>query len=278
MSDHKSFTEARFLDVGGRRLFALDIRPAGPCRGAALYVAPFAEEMNRLRVHAARMARLLAGQGWRCLLPDLQGTGESDGDLAEVEWSGWLDDVDRAGRRLLEETSAPLMLWGVRSGALLAAEALRRADALPAARLLLWQPVTDGKLFLNQTLRLRIASQMVSEAERETSEQIRARLAAGETIEVAGYPLSGRLADALAARRLADLVPPAACRVDWIEAVAQPGQAPAAASARVLEGWRTHGVTVNTCGAACPPVWQVHEPVDAPGLLQATLAALQEDA
>lgn len=278
MTDRSSLTEARFLHADGRRLFALDIRPTGPCRGVALYVPPFAEEMNRLRSHAVQQARLMAAQGWRCLLPDLTGTGESDGELTAVDWAGWVADVRSAGRWLVDQGGGPLMLWGMRSGALLAAEALQGEAALPATRLLLWQPVLDGKLFLTQYLRLRIASQVVSEAERETTDQIRARLSAGEVVEVAGYPLTGRLADGLAARRLADLRPPEACRVLWLEVTAQPGQDLPPASTRVIETWRAAGLQLSSRSVACPMVWQVHRRADAPELLDATLEMLQEAA
>jgi exosortase A-associated hydrolase 2 len=278
MSDRSSLTEARFLDAGDRRLFMLDIQPTGPCRGAVLYVPPFAEEMNRLRSHAVQQARRLAAQGWRCLLPDLTGTGESDGELAAVDWSVWVDDVRRAGRWLTRESPGPLVLWGMRTGALLAAEVLRGDDALPASRLLLWQPVLDGKLFLTQFLRLRIASQVVSDTERETTEQIRARLSAGEVVEVAGYSLSGGLADGLAARRLADLRPPSACRVLWVEVVAQPDQPLPPVSTRLIDGWRATGLQVASTGVACPMVWQVHRRAEAPELLDATEKLLQEAA
>lgn len=278
MSDRSSLTEARFLDAGGRRLFVLDIRPVGPCRGAVLYVPPFAEEMNRLRSHAVQLARRLAAEGWRCLLPDLTGTGESDGDFTAADWQGWVDDVRMAGRWLAQEAAGPLTLWGMRTGALLAAEALQGEQALPASRLLLWQPVLDGKLFLTQYLRLRIAAQVVTDAERETTEQIRARLSAGEVVEVAGYALTGRLADGLATRRLSDLCPPPGCPVLWLEVVAQPDQPLPPVSQRLVDAWRAKGLPVAAAGVACPMVWQVHRRADAPELLDATLKLLQEAA
>lgn len=277
MSMKQSITEARFLEFDRRRLFALDVRPIGACRGSILYVAPFAEEMNRLRSHAVQTARRLAAQGWRCLLPDLAGTGESDGQLADADWSGWVDDVVRAGHWLLAESTSPLVLWGVRTGALLALESLRVEDRLSASRLVLWQPVLDGKLFLNQYLRLRIASQVVSEGDRETTEQIRARLRAGEVVEVAGYPLTQQLAEGMAQRRLLDCTPPTGCRVDWIEVVAEEGQDLPPASLRVIQAWRTQGADMHASGVACPMVWQVHRRADAPELMEATVRALREE-
>ena len=109
----------------------------------------------------------------------------------------WKADALAAAAQLCQDAPAlPLTLWGLRTGALLATD-VACTEALQVDRLLLWQAVADGKNFLNQYLRLRIASQMVHGTDRETTASILERLAAGETIEVAGYPLAKRLADGL---------------------------------------------------------------------------------
>lgn len=272
-----SAARAEFIDAGGRRLFGLHIVPTGPVRGAALYVPPFAEEMNRCRSHAAAQARALAAAGIHCLLIDLHGTGESDGAFEDAAWSGWHDDVLAAARHLRQASGHAPALWGVRTGALLAAGAAAALaeDGAPP-HLLLWQPVLDGALFLNQTLRLRIASQMVSESERETTEQIRARLAAGEVIEVAGYPLTQAMAEGLAASRLADAALPAGTRVDWLEIVAKPEQPLALPSRKLADAWGARGLRVQARTVACPMIWQLHERADAPQLEAATLGLWEE--
>jgi len=176
-----------FFEADGRRLFGLHVARPGRFSLRRLR-AGFREEMNRCRSHAASQARALAATGVHCLLIDLYGTGESDGGFEDATWiSGamtWLL------RRACAATHRPCAdALGMRTGALLAAEVAAAAHDRPP-RLLFWQPVLDGKLFLNQYLRLRIASQMVSESERETTEQIRARLTRGEVLEIAGYPLT----------------------------------------------------------------------------------------
>lgn len=268
-------TEARFLQVNGRRLFALDVMPTQPRTGTVLYLPPFAEEMNRLRSHVASMARALASEGLRCVLLDPFGTGESDGHITDADWDHWLQDTEAACQWLADQDGHPPTLWGARTGALLAAEVSRRPQLYPSpGRLLLWQPVLDGKLFLTQYLRLRIASQVVKDSERETTDQIRARLTAGEIVEVAGYPLTGRIADQLATRRLADLTPPEGWQVSWIEVAAKPEQPLGPASQKAVEAWRAKGVAVQAITAASPMVWQVHRREEAPELQQATLLAM----
>ena len=56
--------EPFFLRVDGGERFCLFHPPAGACRGALLYVHPFAEELNRSRRMAALLARALAGAGY----------------------------------------------------------------------------------------------------------------------------------------------------------------------------------------------------------------------
>lgn len=270
-----SNTQPLFFDLNGRRLFALHVTPTGPCTGAVLYLPPFAEEMNRCRSHVAAMARALAATGLQCLLLDPLGTGESDGDITDGDWDLWRDDAVAAARWLQTQGGQPLTLWGIRTGALLAAEVAASAD-VPVSRLLYWQPVLDGKMFLNQYLRLRIASQLVNDAERETTEQIRERLSGGEAIEVAGYALTGRLADALASRRLAAAKPPAGARVDWIEVVAKPEQPLALPSRKLVDTLVAAGTEVRAETVACPMIWQLHRRDDAPEIEALTLRMMGE--
>lgn len=266
-----------FIELNGRRLFTLRIAPTGPRRAAVLYLPPFAEEMNRCRSHVVAQARALAATGHDCLLLDPFGTGESDGLFAEATWTHWRDDAEAAARWWRSQTGGPLTVWGIRTGALLAAEVATggRADV---DRLLFWQPVLDGKLFLTQHLRLRIASQMVHDTERETTETIRARLSAGEDIEIAGYPLSGRLADGLATARMPDAAALARCRIDWIEVVAKPEQPLAPVSRRLVDAVLAAGGALNAHTVADPLIWQLQERDDAPALHALSLRLMGEPA
>lgn len=261
-----------FLTLNGRRLFALQIAPTGACVGSVLYLPPFAEEMNRCRNHAAAMARRLAAQGQRVLLLDHFGTGESEGRIPEAGWDHWLADATAAAQWLQAQQGGPLTLWGIRTGALLAADVATSQPELALARLLFWQPVLDGKLFLNQYLRLRIASQLVHDADRETTETIRARLAAGEDIEVAGYPLSGRMAESLSARKMAPAPGLARQPIDWIEVVAKADQPLGVPARRLVDSLTAAGAAVQTRTVVCPQIWQTYEREDAPELQAATLA------
>lgn len=274
-------TQPRFFTFNGRRLFGLLFTPTGqPCRGTVLYLAPLAEEMNRCRWQAASLGRALAARGQACLILDPHGCGESEGRTGETDWSVWLADARTAVRWLADTwPDQPVSLWGVRLGALMAVDLATRlaADAvfdttLPVPqRLLLWQPVVDGATFLNQYLRLRLASQLVHSGDKETTESLRARLLQGEAVEVAGYPLTGGLASSMAAVRMAECHPAAQTRVDWIEVVAKPEQGLGLPSRKQVDRWQQQGLAVNTRTVVCPPIWQTYERERAPALEAATL-------
>jgi exosortase A-associated hydrolase 2 len=269
-------TEAFFLELQGRRLFALQLMPTGPVRGTLLYLPPFGEEMNRCRSHVAATARGLAAQGWRCLLLDPSGTGESEGEIVDGDWGRWVDEAAGALQWLQHSGAGPVTLWGLRTGALLAAEVAARQPAL-VQRLLLWQPVVDGGLFVTQHLRLRLASQVVHAGDKESTESLRQRLSAGEAIEVAGYPFTGRLADALAARKLAGVPALGTLPVAWIEVVSKPEQPVTPASRRSIDAHVAAGGRVAVKTVVCPMIWQVHGREEAPALREATLHVMAEE-
>lgn len=267
-----------FLGQGSAARFGLYHAPHGPCRGAWLYLPPLGEEMNKARRMAALQAAALARQGYAVLQLDLHGCGDSAGDFGDASWDSWLADV-AAGLAWLSATLGaalpqPPGLWGLRLGALLALDYACRAAVAPAA-LLLWQPVLQGSSHLTQFLRLKVAAQMLGEERAEGGTAgLRAALARGEALEIAGYMLAPALAlgfDSLDASRL---LPP--CPVHWCEVVPEAGRPPSAAAARVLSAWQQAGVAAMLRLAPGPQFWATQEIAEAPALLAATCAALDE--
>ncbi|MES2739985.1 MAG: hydrolase 2, exosortase A system-associated [Pseudomonadota bacterium] len=256
-----------FLGAGRDQRFCLFHEPAPgvAARGAIIYLHPFAEEMNKSRRMAALQSRAFAARGHAVLQIDLYGCGDSGGDFGDARWPIWHDDVALACDWLARRTGAPLCIWGLRLGALLALDWCQR-DAR-AARLILWHPILKGKTCIDQFLRLRLASEMVAGGGAAGS--AREQLAAGATLEIGGYALAPQLAaaiDALDAAALTPRVP-----LHWFD-LASAGQAGAIAPA-VAEragAWRAAGVDLQLHAVRGLPFWASGEIVECHALLDAT--------
>jgi exosortase A-associated hydrolase 2 len=210
---------------------------------------------------------------------DLLGCGDSSGDFGDATWAAWLDDLTRAARWLQTRyPDAPLWLWGLRAGALLASDAVPRIGT--PLNLLFWQPALQGNLLLQQFLRLKAAAKLADGGGKAILDAARADLASGKAVDVAGYQLSAALAQGLQAAALA---PPDARalpsgRLVWLEVSTQsdPKLAPAAQAA--LPRWQSSGWKLQSQAVSGPAFWQTTNIEDAPELLAATVAALSIDA
>jgi exosortase A-associated hydrolase 2 len=165
----------------------------------------------------------------------------------------------------------PLWLWGLRAGCLLACEVALRCVEPP--HLLFWQPPTAGRTLLQQFLRLRLASGLSEGRSATAKDDVKAELAAGRAVEIAGYVLSPALAAGLDRARL---TPPARpCQAAWIETSTreQPTLLPATSTA--LAAWRDAGHRVVAEVVGGPAFWQTQEIEDAPALVDATVRLMQ---
>jgi uncharacterized protein len=262
------------VDGGGQRLCLHHVPRAGSVRGTVVYVHPFAEEMNKSRRMAALQSRALAEAGYAVLQVDLLGCGDSSDDFGDASWAAWVDDVLRAAAWLRRRyPSAPLWLWGLRAGALLAAEAAWRLDE--PCNFLFWQPASSGKAVLQQFLRLKAAADLLDGGAKGAVAGVRMQLAAGQAVEVAGYTLSPALAEGL---ERVTLQPPTrgAGRVDWFELSATSDASLSPAASMAASTWRGAGFDVRQTLVSGPAFWQTTEIEDAPALIAGTLAALDE--
>ena len=263
-----------FLDdeSGGQRLCVLHRPPSDACVGAIVYVHPFAEEMNKSRRMAALQARAFAQAGYAVLQCDLLGCGDSSGDFGDATWDDWLADVARAAAWLQARHPAPLTLWGLRAGCLVASEAARRHSL--HANLLMWQPMAAGKLALQQHLRLHTAKEMLDGQAGGGTQRLRERLQRGEAVDVAGYSLHPALAAGL---ELATLQPAPGGRSTWLEVSTREGGGLLPASAALVERWRAGGHAVVDRVVNGPPFWSATEIEEAPELLAATADAIRRE-
>jgi exosortase A-associated hydrolase 2 len=245
-------------------------RDPTPC---VLFVPPFAEEMNKCRRAMTETARCLAARGFATALVDVFGTGDSDGDFGEATWSRWIADVRRALERCAECGHSVRGLVGVRLGCALATAVASDLDE-EVRTVVFWQPVLDGARALDQFLRLRTAASLMS-GERETVKTLRERLCGGETLEVAGYSLSSRLALELDRVRLIELGGMVASRIEWIDVVSEPRPAaPQTSEALERLAARRPPNSVAYRQVQGEPFWASTEIVLLPELVERTVAAL----
>lgn len=262
--------EPLFLPGSRGRLFAVHHPPqTKTVNGCFLYVAPFAEEMNRCRQMASLQARRFAELGYATLLLDLWGTGDSEGEYRDASWDAWKDDLRVGVEWLGARGYRHCVLWGVRQGALLALEVAR--DLSPPRRLLLWQPTLSGQVALNQILRIEAASAMTGGSNLNTKE-LRERMLGGATVELSGYEIPGALAGALERARVADHFALPELRVRWFDVLASKEEEPSRASVDARARWEAAGARVDYETVVGPAFWQVWERVLAVDLLERTSA------
>lgn len=271
-----SVAQAFFLPSpkGLGQRYALYHAPQQPCRGLVLYLHPFAEEMNKSRRMAALQSRALATAGFAVLQIDLRGCGDSSDDFGDASWDDWVDDAE-LGLKLLRERHGeqqPIWLWGIRAGCLVA-HGLAQRHALNC-HFLFWQPTVQGRLVLQQFLRLKAAAALADGGGKGVVEQLRECLRQGESVEVAGYALGPALCAGLEQSSLqsapTSAEDPQARRVVWIEQARGAATNLSPVSAAALQSWREAGFAVEVSLEPGPPFWQATEIEEAPQWISAT--------
>lgn len=242
-------------------------------QGDVLVVPAFAEEMNRCRSMVAMQAQALAAAGVGTLVLDPHGTGDSSGEFDEGDWDAWRADLWRGVEWLRRHGNGCRALWGVRLGALMAAE--MAAEGRGIDRLLLWMPVVAGKAYWTQFLRIRIAAEMADANGVKSTEELRQRSAKGQAVEASGYLVGPLLAQRLDTLGMPDGELLSGMNVAWFEVAANAEAAMPRASAKLVETWRAKGVQVTAEQVPGPPFWQVHERAEAPQLIVACSAAVR---
>ncbi len=264
-----------FLGDPGLRSFVLMREPADAARGdgSVLVVPPFGEEMNKSRRMIAETSQRLCEAGLGVVLPDLFGTGDSEGEFRDATVERWIDDLATAARHAEARGRPVRAVLAVRLGCALAAAAAR-AGAVPAVSASVWwQPVLEGKRHLAQFLRLRVAAGSMRGDDPETVDGLRNRSAAGETIAIAGYELSPALVRGLEAL-VVDALPPQVGALHWLEFVRDEQVAPPLPATRFVERARASGASATLATVAAEPFWASAEIVRVPPAIEQTTTFL----
>ena len=251
-----------FVPGGAGRILLVTHELDTASKRAVLVVPAFAEEMNKSRRLVWETGEALAAHGFMAVVPDLHGTGDSEGEFADARWETWIDDlrltVEWARARGVEKFSALL----VRLGAALFAAA---AESLGVVfdRAVAWHPPRSGAEVLRQLLRVKIMVVRMSGGRAEPLEALeRSLLTAREPMELGGYAVSAELAAAVKEAGF-----PADCASAVTDGLildfAAPGQA-GSAEQLPSRGWQTRRI-------AAERFWAAVEPRSDAGLVRATV-------
>lgn len=222
----------------------------------------------------ALQARRLAQAGYGVLVFDLFGTGDSAGDFGDARLDIWRDDVHRAARWLQEQNGPRLAFCGLRFGALLALD-VARDFAQNTDRIVLWQPVAKGEQLMTQFLRLRLAADLMNQADKVTTQDLRKTAYAGHPLEIAGYTLHPDLVRAMDAIELKGLVVPDAVPIEWMEVAPMADRMLSPASRAIVETWQAAHVRITVTCVTGEAFWSSPEIAVVPELINATSARFE---
>ncbi|WP_339864209.1 hydrolase 2, exosortase A system-associated [Paremcibacter congregatus] len=272
--------EPLFIDSLKGQIFAVyhTAKTPGTPKGQILFIPPFAEELNRSRHMIARQARCFADQGYGVLILDLYGTGDSHGTFGDATLDIWRADILAASDWLARKSDAPCSLWAMRTGALLAADALQHTPDL-ARNLLLWSPVTNGKRFISQYMRIKLAAEMTGNTTTPslTMKDLWAQLDQGKSLEIAGYDISPALAYSLNDLTLADVPLAEDTTVLWVENSLTTPAEMSPGSRKIIDQWQTENAKVVTAAVNDVSFWTLQEPEWAEEYIEQTTMLAQQN-
>ncbi len=235
---------------------------------ATVILPPFAEEMNKTRHLLSATMQGLAATGHSCFMLDNYGTGDSEGDLDSATTAIWRDDLLALLNLIKAAGYQQVNFIAVRFGAIQLFDLLHQ-NTLPltADNIVLWQPMFDVTKFWQQFARIKVAEAMAGGVKLSQAE-LEQQLLAGETVEIAGYPISQAFYQSLS--ELQSTFPPqlAQCQLSWFEtsqldAIALPVQ-------KKLEQLQQL-TAVNFVQLKAEPYWQTTELARADELIALTI-------
>jgi len=265
-----------FIPGQAGALFALYYPPptGEKAKNAILHIPAFAEEMNKSRHMVAMQAREFAKSGYPVLVFDLFGTGDSEGAFSDATWEIWKNDINTVCQWLIEQGILTINLWGLRSGALLAMDFIVDAK-IKFDKLLCWQPVLNGEMFVMQFLRLRVAAAIMDKSlPPEKTTDLKHQLLAGKVVEVAGYTLNPDLINPLMNLFADNINLKDIDQINIFELVSSYEKGISPGNNKLIEDLQRIGKVVSVNVVIGSPFWSTQEIVEVPDLITQTVNTL----
>lgn len=178
--------------------------PANPAydkqKALLICAASFQEYMRSHRL-LKQLAVSLSGRGIHVLRFDYSGCGDSSGTWENTSIVDWIKDISLAATELKDLAMVDnLSFLGVRLGASL----LTRADLedIPGNRFILWDPILDGKQYLESLIQLQI--KLVNDIRRFNISRSN-YFSEHEESELVGYPVSEKSKSQLTQMNMSDI-------------------------------------------------------------------------
>ena len=163
----------------------------------------------------ALLGQRLASAGMLYILPDLYGTGDSEGDFEQATWEQWTSNVCTVADSLTEHGIAGLDVVALRSGAFLI-PGLERSAYPDPRRVVFWNPVQRGSKMIDQLLRSKVIKDSAIK-DRGSVATVRAEIRRAGEMEIAGYRITDDLVSSVDRLDLSRLNLPRDSEVHWIE-------------------------------------------------------------
>ena len=240
---------------------------SGRARAAAIVVHPFAEEKKFSHRVLANLARELARRDVATLRFDLSGAGDSTGDTNTTRLDQWRGDITSACVQAEARAEAPPVLVGLRLGATLALIHAAHAQTPPA--LVLWQPVIDGRKYVDEILRRRMIKEMMTTGRKATGrDAVLAQLDADGFLDLDGLAVGKLLIEDIASLNVTAVAKAFSGRALCVQIAFNAKVTPALKE--LAATLTAAGAQVETIGIREQVIWDRVELVKATELIRAT--------
>ena len=240
---------------------------SGRARADVVVVHPFAEEKKFSHRVLVKLARELARRDVATLRFDLSGSGDSTGDTDTARLDQWRLDIASACVQAEARAEAPPVLVGLRLGATLALIHAAHAQTPPA--IVLWEPVIDGRKYVDDILRRRMIKEMMTTGKKATGrDAVLARLDADGFLDLDGLSVGKGLIEDIASLNVTAIAKAFSGRALCVQIAYNAKVSPALEE--LAATLTAAGARVETLGIREQVIWDRVELVEATELIRTT--------
>ena len=256
------------IDVGSGDLLGMLHLPDRPV-GSVLFCNPLFEERKPAQRVLVEAARALCSAGWAVLRFDYRGCGDSAGEFESFSIPDWLADIRAADAWLRVRVPAGRRgVLGLRLGAALALMAAPEGG--PPDFAVLWEPVPNGRAYLEQELRRKLMKEMMTFGRsRGSRDDLIRDLEQGREVDFDGHPVTPALYRDLATVELDASAGPLPAR-GLILGIG-PAERPTASLLRTAARLGAAGMTTTVKAIREQPFWNLVGLVACPAPIRETV-------